>query len=493
MSKIQWHGDLMNRKDSGVFLYNMVQKKYLAKNQVQKKSSIIFALDGEWGSGKSFFIERWSEDIKNCEHLVIHFDAWKNDLTDEPLVGFMAEVNNTLKPLIKKIPKLSPASLKKLTTQAAKVIKQAGRAIGPTAMIIGKGLAANYISKEGVEALGDVASNSEPNTYSKDVSKITERAVEKYFNEVLKSHTNQKNAIAQLVAELELLAGYLEETKEVNLPIYFFIDELDRCRPSYAIRLLEGLKHLFDAKGVCFVISTNLAQLSQSIRSVYGNGFDGQRYLKRFFDFEYRLPAPNNLSHATYLVENSYLHERKKFHAGLRQRTRTGEMQDLTCAEVFAEVATAFSLDLRSQKQVFAQIEGAAASIDENETLHYLYFFVLAALAHTNPDRIDRLLLNPGLEITNSSFFTDKVFNVVYYDRDGRRTETDLSFAKIIDYYHKIAHTSVTNLRSNGNAYAEPPATWFLDDLINDSPSGGYLTINKYIRLVRLAGNISHT
>ncbi|QDE47832.1 hypothetical protein EIN43_17235 [Enterobacter hormaechei] len=66
------------------------------------------------------------------------------------------------------------------------------------------------------------------------------------------------------------------------MPTFIFIDELDRCRPNYAIDMLETIKHLFDINNVVFVIATDKEQLSHSICSVYGSGFDATRYLDRF-------------------------------------------------------------------------------------------------------------------------------------------------------------------------------------------------------------------
>lgn len=68
-----------------------------------------------------------------------------------------------------------------------------------------------------------------------------------------------------------------------SCPIFIFIDELDRCRPDYAISLLEIVKHIFDIKNFVFIIATNTDQLQHSIKNVYGNDFSANDYLGRFF------------------------------------------------------------------------------------------------------------------------------------------------------------------------------------------------------------------
>ena len=87
------------------------------------------------------------------------------------------------------------------------------------------------------------------------------------------------------------MAGALKQCK--NHPLMILIDELDRCRPSYAIALIEVAKHLFDADHIVFVLAVNRTQLAHSIRALYGDRFDAPGYLRRFFDIDFTLPDPN--------------------------------------------------------------------------------------------------------------------------------------------------------------------------------------------------------
>ncbi|TGS16814.1 hypothetical protein EN852_006245 [Mesorhizobium sp. M2E.F.Ca.ET.209.01.1.1] len=80
---------------------------------------------------------------------------------------------------------------------------------------------------------------------------------------------------------------------EKPLPFYVIVDELDRCRPSYAVALLERVKHLFGAPNIAFVFATNSDQLRHGIAGLYGPAFDGFKYLKRFFETTYQLSTPD--------------------------------------------------------------------------------------------------------------------------------------------------------------------------------------------------------
>lgn len=78
--------------------------------------------------------------------------------------------------------------------------------------------------------------------------------------------------------------------KEIDRKIIFFIDELDRCRPTFAIELLEVIKHLFNIENIIFILSIDKQQLSHSVSTIYGQGADTLGYLRRFFDLDYKLP-----------------------------------------------------------------------------------------------------------------------------------------------------------------------------------------------------------
>lgn len=93
--------------------------------------------------------------------------------------------------------------------------------------------------------------------------------------------------------------------------LVIFIDELDRCNPAFAIKLLERIKHYFSNSRITFVFSVNVAELQHAIRSHYGSEFDASRYLDRFFDLRIDLPPATmdrfyheiGLNHGWYVYE----------------------------------------------------------------------------------------------------------------------------------------------------------------------------------------------
>ena len=88
------------------------------------------------------------------------------------------------------------------------------------------------------------------------------------------------------------LNDYLNEISD-NKRLIIIIDELDRCKPTYAINLLERVQHCLDNDKLTFVFSTNLSELSNTVKQIYGASFNGDSYLDRFFDYILLLPEPN--------------------------------------------------------------------------------------------------------------------------------------------------------------------------------------------------------
>ena len=108
-----------------------------------------------------------------------------------------------------------------------------------------------------------------------------------------------------------------------------FIDELDRCKPSYAVQLLERIKHYLCDDGITFVFSVNLEELQHTIKHYYGEVFDACRYLDRFFDMRISLPpAEKNAFYREIGLESSYILEKvcrkliEVYNMELREATR---------------------------------------------------------------------------------------------------------------------------------------------------------------------------
>jgi hypothetical protein len=248
----------LDRGEYGKFL-----KNYLAGEQ----DGFVLNLNGAWGTGKTEFLRRLYTLFITEGHPTIYIDAWESDFSEMPLSVVSSELLNQLSVINEDI-----------GTELNKVGEFLGKAV-KGAIIGGAGLLSKYL-------LDDAGAGSEM------AKALFEKSPNDFLDSVKKEHAEQIEAIKSIRTELGNLAEVIQKNYSKRLPVVVLIDELDRCRPSYAIEMLEVIKHFFTTKHFVFVVATDTKQLRESIKSVYGSSFDSATYLKRFFNREARLDEP---------------------------------------------------------------------------------------------------------------------------------------------------------------------------------------------------------
>lgn len=366
-----WEDDHLKRREEANYLTSYLAARYQAKKH---EMGFVLAVNGDWGLGKSFMIDRWSKDLQQAHHPVVMFNSWENDFTSEPLVAFIAELNSALSSYFDELPKAKELRRKWLTT-AKSVLVPTLKVVGMAALKHAAGLGIN--EAQGLFESGD----SETSDGEKDESKISAKEIGEKLAEViedeLKSHTNVKQAIIDFKLRLGILVSYLDTETSAQLPIFVFIDELDRCRPDYAIKLLEGIKHLFGIPGIHFVVATNLAELAHSVRAVYGEKFSAERYLKRFFDMEYTLPEPEGLAFAAELMTPLSVLTEATFVTGFEGIYSDDHFPAKNLSFIFHQYAKAFGLRLRDQQQACKVLEASLLTLGKTSVhIHFLIFLV---------------------------------------------------------------------------------------------------------------------
>ena len=252
-----FENDKLNRKNIAVNLTNILQN-------FDTSVGLILAIDSAWGGGKTTFIKMWKNMLDSEVKIPnFYFSAWEDDHTKEPLVAIFSELHSYLKNI-----KIDKGKLEKLSSITKSVFAK-------TLPTISQVITEKALDKVGID--------------DKSLQKIIESFSENTATILLESYTKEKEIIKQLK---ELLSSIIESVGE-SKPFIIFIDELDRTRPTYAIEMLETIKHLFGIPNLIFVISIDKAQLSKSIQAVYGD-IDTQNYLRRFFDLEFILPKQIN-------------------------------------------------------------------------------------------------------------------------------------------------------------------------------------------------------
>lgn len=219
----------------------------------------VLSVDAEWGFGKSTFLRMWTRHLRNHGFSVIEFNAWETDFSEEPFVTLATELMEGLQSGETKLPGEMIDKLKKASWEVP-------RWVVPSAIR----LVTSLIPVGGAE-IGRVAAS--------------------VAEDRLSQHSKARNSINGFRSIFRDVTTTLSEANG-NFPLIVAIDELDRCRPSYAVELLEVTKHLFAVDHVVFVLVVNGEQLAHSVKALYGNDFDADGYLRRFFDVDFILPEP---------------------------------------------------------------------------------------------------------------------------------------------------------------------------------------------------------
>lgn len=255
-------------------IFDSIKQNTLARNKYvwrfckllnEIDDSCVLALNAKWGEGKTFFIKQVKmvldaydnrlhlsendveiikneiEKYKRQDHyekelnpqLCFYYDAWEHDDDDEPVLSLLH-------------------SITKITDDSINV----GDIAEQLATI------ANQILPINVKEIVDGVKSAD-----------------------LLSNEKQKENVRKSIDE------YLETINiEKGERTVIIIDELDRCKPTYAIKLLERIKHFFNYKNITFIFSVNLTELQHTVKEYYGAEFDGYSYLNRFFDHVLDIP-----------------------------------------------------------------------------------------------------------------------------------------------------------------------------------------------------------
>ncbi|MDX7786735.1 KAP family P-loop NTPase fold protein [Aeromonas caviae] len=250
------------------------------RGQSQSKPYVL-NLNSEWGTGKTYFLKRWKHDLSK-RHPVIYIDAWKNDHSDDPL---MSVVSSVISQLRAKTDKKEDSALSRGYEFGARLVKE----IAP---IIAGGLAKKYIGLALDEIYPDKIDGAKPSNSNDNIDK----AAQKITNLLMSEHEKKASSISSLKNTMKewidtVIGQNNSIDDKVEHPTFIIIDELDRCRPSYAVEILEIVKHIFDVPGVFFIVATDTEQLQHAIKVVYGLEFDAKTYLSRFFDSRFTLPT----------------------------------------------------------------------------------------------------------------------------------------------------------------------------------------------------------
>lgn len=233
------------------------------------ENQMVLAIDSPWGTGKTTFLKMWNKYLKGYGYQTVYFNCWKNDFVEDPFIAFIEEFREQLD---------SSLVSKDFREKASDVGKCLIKNI-PGVLI--KGIK----DKTGI-----------------DVNEIiSEDDLESLVQAKMDDYSKTKDSVEKFKKELKNLSD--KNMNDTKKPLVVFVDELDRCRPDFAISLLERIKHFLNVENIIFVLGIDKDALSNSIKIIYGNGTDIEGYLTRFIDLEYRLSQKYNDEYVRKIIE----------------------------------------------------------------------------------------------------------------------------------------------------------------------------------------------
>lgn len=373
----------------------------------------VIAIDGEWGSGKTYFVHqvKWlfdsaneniDSDIKNVlnstspkldniiehKYKVFYYDAWKHDKSNNPFFTLLRSMILTFGGIDHF--KEEMGFIKSLFKGASHIAK------GVTPIDV------ESVFK-GTKTLCGIND--------------TDRFSELEF-------------IEQMDSQVHSFLDYICEGQYDKLVI--FIDELDRCKPSFAVELLEIIKHYFNHDKLIFVLSTNLKEFQYCIKHYYGEGFDGWKYLDRFIDIRITLPKITVEEYCKYLwnnLNNDRIDDlaiccAKHFGLTLREIERYNYLVKISIQK---------AIEKRHKTNAFI------------EDFQYLYTFwipiILAVKFHSGKEYSD-FIAGKKYSLIMSLMKTEKYKNsaiaLLLNENDKNNQSYNLIYEKVEYYYEKI-------------------------------------------------------
>ena len=347
--KDTYESDLLSRKDSVIQFAEFLKSPYCPTS---------IAVNGEWGSGKTFFVKQTAYHLSTLEDasdkcLTVYYDAWENDNECDPIISIVDCI-------------------------ARVAGEENGKHIG--------------------ELVFEIAEATLDNPLLRGIKVLRERQKEKDaesdfgYNKTAPTNAQIKNKLKALFDEI---------INEHGERLILFVDELDRCKPDFAVRVLERLKHYFTIDDrVKIVFSVNINQLEHTIKHFYGDDFDSHRYLDRFFDMVLPIPeADTTLYIARYMNRNVM-------------------SDDFSSGVGVCSIIKYFGIQIRDIKVFMSELDSGYDTVKKESLMNsqlnkyktfmnYIYPIILAA-KFKDKEKYHSLITGKGKDIINNFFKYDQ-------------------------------------------------------------------------------------
>ncbi|WP_288739801.1 P-loop NTPase fold protein [uncultured Rheinheimera sp.] len=257
--------DVYRRKGFAESLITLIKKV---------KSPFCFGVDARWGNGKTTFVKEFlAPAAKAIDLPIVIFDCFEHERMGDPFFSITQHI----------LEKVTPAKDAEANERNEKIRASVANVALGTGKVIVKAISKTLLKQELSEVISEFTTTDQSDIVADDVTtKLEEFLAVKLQNGL--EYRKAKESFHQCV---EKLASELSANKKIVV----VIDELDRCKPSFALEVLESMKHLLNAKGLVFVLTYHRDLLCGLIRHEFGADIDANMYLHKFVNHDLVLPT----------------------------------------------------------------------------------------------------------------------------------------------------------------------------------------------------------
>ena len=376
-------------------------EKFVLVEQHFMEGSLVVSLNASFGSGKTCFLDMWANDLINRHKtepktpLPVRLNAWESDYCGDPLLAVVSAFTRAIE--------THGANRKQQETKAR--LRDAAKDLAWLTVSVGNAVVNKATGVNVVELAALAESKKESRSKRPDL---------------LKAFEERTHALMQM----KLALGECFDGKETQAIV--LVDELDRCRPDFAIEYLETIKHVFDVKGLIFILAVDKRQLRSSAQAMFGGDLEFEEYYRKFVSRQIGLPELSK--QGRHNLATAYAGRYIESTGDTGPVRITGSTANIEVIERAVEIAEALKLRPRQMDEVF-RIAGHVLQAPENQRGKLYAGFTLGTVFLAALSVADSLLysrMGKG-ELTNSQFceFLKKLFG---HQRDGDWWTTILVF-----------------------------------------------------------------
>ena len=321
--KDPFNGNLLFRNENAANVLTQIVKK--------TEGGFTLSINADWGYGKTTFIRMWKLKLQEEGYKTIYFNAWESDFVADPMMALIDGLRSGFEEQ-----DLPQEKLQKLSALWDIIIGIAKETPVGHISLIGK---IAHVFKHGTDSL------------LKDKNKLQE-------------HRSVTKLVRDFREQVTRIANDIRGEKQLII----FVDELDRCRPDYAVQMLERIKHFFSIDNIIFVLSIDKTVLCKSIKAIYGGlDIDTDAYLRRFVDLEFNLPKPNPRDFIKMLYDERGMGEYMETYWNWNRKHYGGADKNATFLQMLRLCFTSAQQSLRDIEKYIARLDVILRSFDPED------------------------------------------------------------------------------------------------------------------------------